>query len=215
MCDVTSGSDEPGAAARGFVDAACAPAGRRADLDVFEAMVTETNASMNLVGASTLHEFWNRHVIDSAQLLWFAPGARTWADLGAGAGLPGIVLAILLKQTPGACVHLIESRSKRCGFLMRVAKELALPVEVHNARAETLSLAVEVVTARACAPLTQLLGFARPYLAAGARGFFLKGRGAPAEIVEARKRWRLTCNTHPSLTDQSGAILEISDLSLA
>ncbi|HEY5105430.1 MAG TPA: 16S rRNA (guanine(527)-N(7))-methyltransferase RsmG [Caulobacteraceae bacterium] len=215
MCAASAGLDEGAAAGRSFVAGVGANPVHRDALEAFEAMVSETNATMNLVGPSTLSQFWNRHVIDSAQLLWFAPGARIWADLGAGAGLPGIVLAILLKETPGARVHLIESRTKRCEFLARVADELALPVEVHNVRAETLSLAVEVVTARACAPLTRLLGYAKPYLAAGARGLFLKGRDVGAEIAEARKHWRLTCKTHPSLSDPGGAIVDISERSLA
>ena len=74
---------------------------------------------MNLVGPSALAEFWSRHAWDSAQLQQFAPDARVWADLGAGAGFPGLVLAILLKDTPGTTIHLVESMAKRCRFPVR------------------------------------------------------------------------------------------------
>ena len=123
-----------------------------ADLERFRALLTAGNARMNLVGPSTLETFWARHVIDSAQLLWVAPEARVWADLGSGAGLPGLVLAILLRGVEGAHVHLVESMAKRCRFLEEVTGALDLPAQVHNARAEDLKLAVQVVTARACAP---------------------------------------------------------------
>jgi 16S rRNA (guanine527-N7)-methyltransferase len=123
-----------------------------------------------------------------------APDARTWADLGAGAGLPGVVLAILLKDTPGAKIHLVESMAKRCKFLRAVVDDLGLPVEIHNARAEELDLKVDVVTARACAPMVRLLGYAQPYLKRGATGWFLKGQdvavgtGGSGYILEIRVR---------------------------
>src|SRR5690606_23717223 len=98
--------------------------------------LTAANRVMNLVGPATLDIFWSRHAWDSAQLLDLAPEARTWADLGAGAGLPGVVLAILLKGRPGAHVHLIDSMTKRCRFLSEVVGALDLPATVHNARAE-------------------------------------------------------------------------------
>jgi 16S rRNA (guanine527-N7)-methyltransferase len=91
-----------------------------ADLERFQEMLAEWNAVMNLVGPATIATYWNRHVLDSWQLLPLAPEAKTWADLGAGAGLPGVVLAILLKDTPGAKVHLVESMAKRCRFLSEV-----------------------------------------------------------------------------------------------
>jgi 16S rRNA (guanine527-N7)-methyltransferase len=120
-----------------------------ADLKRFQVLLGEWNEVMNLVGPATMPTYWNRHAWDSAQLLKLAPDAKTWADLGAGAGLPGVVLAIVLKDTPGAKVHLIESMAKRCRFLRVVVDELKLPAEIHNARAEELDLKVDVVTARA------------------------------------------------------------------
>jgi 16S rRNA (guanine527-N7)-methyltransferase len=144
-----------------------------------------------------LATYWNRHAWDSAQLLQLAPDAKTWADLGAGAGLPGVVLAILLKDTPGAKVHLVESMAKRCRFLEVVSNALDLPVEIHNARAEELKLKVDVVTARACAPMTKLLGFAEPYLQRGAVGLFLKGQDVASELAEAATYWKFESTLRP------------------
>src|SRR5271154_6481023 len=141
-----------------------APAAQMADLKQFQAMLVDWNERMNLVSAGSLAEFWPRHALDSAQLLGIAPAARTWVDIGAGAGFPGLVLAILLKGEAGAKVHLVESVAKKCRFLEAVVEALGLPADVHNDRAENLSLKAEVVTARAVAPLARLLSFARPYM---------------------------------------------------
>lgn len=180
-----------------------------ADLDAYRLMLEEGNAVMNLVGPASLPEFWNRHAMDSAQLLPLAPHAKIWADLGAGAGLPGVILAILLKDAPGAKIWLIDSQTKRTRFLDKVVSALSLPAEVVNARAETLDLKVDVVTARACAPLDKLLDFARPYRARGAEGLFLKGEKAEEEILEAKRRHRFDADIFPSQSDPRGRILRI------
>jgi 16S rRNA (guanine527-N7)-methyltransferase len=197
-----------------LADLKASPA-RERDVERFRLMLVEANQTMNLVGDSTLGDFWRRHFIDSAQLLWFAPKVMIWADLGSGAGLPGLILAILLRDRPGARVHLVESMTKRSQFLGAVVKALDLPAQVHNARAEALNLEVEMVTARACAPLDRLLGYARPYFARGARGLFLKGAGVDEEIVQARKAWRFRCETWPSLSDERGRLLSIEELARA
>jgi len=186
-----------------------------ADLEAFRGLVEETNAVMNLVGPATLPAFWSRHVLDSAQLLKLAPDALTWADLGAGAGFPGVVLAILLKDRAGAKVHLVESLTKRCRFLQQVMDALGLPAEVHDSRAENLKIPVDIVTARAVAPMTKLLGFARPYFALGAEGLFLKGEGAERELAEARQAWRFEAETIPSLSDPRGQVVRIRRLARA
>ena len=152
------------------------------DLETFRAMLADWNGRMNLVGPSALDDFWLRHAFDSAQLLDLAPRALRWVDLGPGAGFPGVVLAILLKGRPGAVVHLVESMTKRCRFLEAVVAALDLPAEIHNARAEDLAIACDVVVARACAPLVRLFGYARPYLKRGAVGLFLKGQDVAAEL---------------------------------
>jgi 16S rRNA (guanine527-N7)-methyltransferase len=186
-----------------------------ADLARLQAMLADWNGRMSLVSAASLGGFWPRHAFDSAQLRRVAPDARTWVDIGAGAGFPGLVLAILLKGEARVRVHLVESVAKKCWFLEAVVEALDLPAEVHNDRAENLALKADVVTARAVAPLAKLLGFARPYLARGAVGLFLKGRGAEAEVDAARKMWRFTCNITPSLSDPEGRVLKVEGLTRA
>lgn len=186
-----------------------------ADLDRFRVLLADWNERMNLVGPATLPDFWNRHAWDSAQLLRLAPDALVWADLGAGAGLPGVVLAILGKGRPGFHVHLVESMAKRCRFLSEVVETLDLPATVHNARAENLSLAVDIVTARACAPLVRLLGYARPYLKAGAVGLFLKGQDVVSDLEEASKYWDFAADVVASASDERGRIVRVGRLGRA
>ena len=192
-----------------------ATAAQVADLERLRALLADWNGRINLVSAASLAEFWPRHAFDSAQLRPLAPDARTWVDIGAGAGFPGLVLAILLKGAPGVRVHLVESQAKRCRFLAEAVERLALPAEVHNARAEDLTLPADVVTARAVAPLGRLLGFARPFFAKGAVGLFFKSEGVEAEIAEAREAWRFTCNITPSASDPRGRILKLEGLARA
>jgi 16S rRNA (guanine527-N7)-methyltransferase len=196
----------------GFVEQVGMTAERERDVAAFRERLIGANRGMNLVGESTLASFWARHFIDSAQLLWFSPRTRVWADLGSGAGIPGLILAILLKGREGAKVHLVESMVKRCRFLGEMVTDLGLPAEVHNARAETLRLEVEMVTARACAPLDRLLGYAWPFFERGARGLFLKGAEVEAELAEARKTWAFQAETKVSLSDQRGRVLSMREV---
>ena len=198
--------------AASFARAVAATPEQMADLEAFRLMLEDWNGRMNLVGPSALAAFWGRHAYDSAQLLALETDALTWADLGAGAGFPGIVLAILLKGRPGARVHLVESMAKRCGFLVAVVEALNLPAEVHNCRAEDLSLTVDIVTARACAPMTRLLEFAWPYVRKGATGLFLKGQDVEAELAEATRYWRFRAKLLPSRSDASGRVVRVKAL---
>lgn len=183
-----------------------------ADLEIFIERLAEANAVMNLIGPDTLPDVWNRHIWDSAQLLELAPKAKTWADLGAGAGFPGVVLAILLKGRAEAHVWLIDSLGKRCRFLQEVVDEMALPATVINGRAEAQALRVDVVTARAVAPMDKLLAYAQPYLQRGAQGLFLKGEKAEAELIEARKVWHFDSDLSVSRSDPRGRIVSVRSL---
>ena len=194
--------------AQSFAQATGATPEQVADLERYRGLLEDWNQKMNLVGPSALAEFWPRHVYDSAQLLDHAPDALTWADLGAGAGFPGVVLAILLKGRPGAEVHLVESMAKRCRFLQAVTDELGLPAQVHNERAENLSLKVDIVTARACAPMARLIEFARPFFRKGAVGLFLKGQDVEVELTEATRYWVFAADLLPSQSG-SGRIVRI------
>lgn len=201
--------------AASFAKAAKATPAQVADLTRFLELLTEWNENMNLVGPATLPDFWNRHAWDSAQLLRLAPKALTWADIGAGAGFPGLVLAILGKGREGFHVHLIESMTKRCRFLSEVVAELDLPATVHNVRAENLALTVDIVTARACAPLHRLFGYARSYLALGAQGLFLKGQDVVADMTVAARYWEYEADVVPSLSDPGGRIVRVKRLGRA
>jgi len=196
-----------------FAAASNASEAQLADLDRFLALLTERNAQLNLVGPSALVTFWLRHAYDSAQLLTLAPDALTWVDLGAGAGFPGLILAILLKGRPDAHVHLVESTAKRCRFLEEACATLDLPATVYNARAEDLELKVDVVTARAVAPLVKLLGYAWPYLCRGATGLFLKGQDVEAELKAATRSWKFHARLIPSLSSSRGRIVQLKRIS--
>lgn len=183
-----------------------------ADLEAFRVRLGDANSVMNLVGPDSLPDFWNRHVWDSAQLLTHAPEALTWADLGAGAGFPGVVLAILMKGREGAHVWLIDSLGKRCRFLQEVVDALDLPATVIIGRAEEQQVTCDVVTARAVAPMEKLLGYAQPYFQRGAQGLFLKGESAESELIEARKSWHFEAELAPSQSDVRGRIVTIRSL---
>jgi 16S rRNA (guanine527-N7)-methyltransferase len=205
---------EPMTAER-FAKLSGATPAQMADLERFRVMLAERNEVMNLVGPASLPDFWSRHAGDSAQLLKLAPEARAWADLGAGAGLPGLVLAIFGKGVVGFHVDLVESMTKRCKFLSEVVAELQLPATVHNARAENLDLTVEIVTARACAPLHRLLRYAQPYLQSGATGLFLKGQDVVSEMREAARYWEYDADVVPSKSDSRGRIVRVRRLGRA
>lgn len=185
---------------------------RMAELESFLSHLTEANAVMNLVGPDSLPDFWNRHAWDSAQLLDLAPDAQRWADLGAGAGFPGLVLAILLKDRADTHVWLIDSLQKRCRFLQAVVEELSLPATVIWGRAEQQAIKVDVVTARAVAPMEKLLGYAQPYLQRGAQGLFLKGEKAELELRDAAKVWQVGADLSVSRSDPRGRIVTVRSL---
>ncbi len=187
------------------------------DLQIFAEQLAKQNEVMNLVGPATVGHFWSRHVLDSAQLLDRRPEARIWADLGAGAGFPGLVLAIMLKHSegPAPMVYLIDSLAKRCRFLQTIVDALELPATVINDRAENLNLKVDVVTARAFAPFPKLFGFAKTFFDKGADGWFLKGENVESELAEAGKTWRFDVELTPSLSDPRGRVVHIRRLSRA
>lgn len=171
--------------------------------------------SSNLVAPSTLDDLWNRHIMDSAQLLSIKPEARRWLDLGSGGGLPGLVVAILLSESQGAEVQLVESNAKKAAFLNAVAAELDLPVTIHRVRIEEAYARTkppEIVTARALTALHDLLRLARPWLDEGAIGLFHKGRDFVGELAKSRDAWTFQLVEHISVVDPDSRILEISGL---
>lgn len=181
-----------------------------ADMELYLELLTDWSGRMNLVGPSALRSFWPRHALDSAQLLSLAPDAHRWVDIGTGAGLPGIVLAILGRDRPGMAVQLVESLTKRVVFLREVVFRLELPATIHHARAEALRMSeTEVVTARAVAPLPRLLEHTAHLFSPGSTGLFLKGRNVEAEVEEALQNWRFHYALSPSQSDPEGRILRV------
>jgi 16S rRNA (guanine527-N7)-methyltransferase len=140
----------------------------------------------NLMSEDAFSQVWTRHIADSAQLLWYAPTARRWIDVGSGAGFPGMVIAILLSETPGAEVHCIESNYRKCAFLQFVAREIVAPAVIHAERIELLDPSelpsLDAVTSRALAPLPRLVNYTYPWLSNGATGIFPCGRSAVMHI---------------------------------
>ena len=151
-------------------------------LDAYVALLAKWRKTINLVSDASFGDVWTRHIADSAQLLSFAPEARNWVDMGSGAGFPGLVLAIQLAGIAGARVHLIESDRRKCAFLREAARILGAPAIIHNVRIEdarsNIAEPVDAVTARALAPLSRLITFAKIWLDQGAVGVFPQGRSA-------------------------------------
>ncbi len=165
--------------------------------------------TINLVGRATLDDVWTRHILDSAQLAPLVPKARTLADLGSGAGFPGLVLAAL---RPKLDVTLIESDARKSAYLGEAARRMGLPKQpkIVISRIEVAPPAgADVVTARALAPLGQLLAWAAPHKSDPAICLFHKGKGWQAELTEAMKDWEIECTPQASVTDRDAVILRI------
>jgi 16S rRNA (guanine527-N7)-methyltransferase len=184
-----------------------------ARLDRYVGLLLEWQAKTNLVAPSTLPNLWTRHVSDSLQLLGLAPSAKIWLDLGSGGGFPGVVLACALAETPGANVHLVERNTKKAAFLREAVRITSAAATVHLAGigdiVDRIGGRVDCVTARALAPLHQLVGFAEPFVSNGAKALFLKGQDVEAELTEATKYWNIQPRLHSSRTGGNGWIVEL------
>ena len=167
---------------------------------------------VNLIGPATVEVVWERHILDSLQLIpLLPPGTKTIAELGSGAGLPGLVLAI----ATGIEVHLYDSNSKKAAFLTEAIRVAGARASVHTVRLESITATVvpqvECVVARALAPLPLLLDYAQPFFSVGATGLFHKGQDVELELTEAKKYWRLNYKKHQSVCDSRGVILDICE----
>jgi 16S rRNA (guanine527-N7)-methyltransferase len=184
-----------------------------ARLEAYAALLARWQRRINLVGRGTLADVWRRHMLDSAQLAPLVPeSARTLADIGSGAGFPGLVLAILLEGRLDD-VALIESDGRKAAFLDQAILATGARARVVRTRAETRPLQpVDVVVARACAPLARLLHYTAPLLTEGGVALLLKGREVDRELTAAGNRWNMTVTRHSSRTDPRGTILEVRDL---
>jgi 16S rRNA (guanine527-N7)-methyltransferase len=187
-----------------------------ARLDRYVDLLREWQAKTNLVAPSTLPQLWTRHIADSLQVLALAPSAKVWADLGSGGGFPGVVLACALAETPGTMIHLVERNAKKAAFLREALRVTNSPGTVHLAdigdSVDRITGAVDCVTARALAPLHELIGFAEPLVRQGAKALFLKGQDVEAELTEATKYWNITPHLHSSRTGGHGWIVELDHI---
>ncbi len=181
-----------------------------ARLKAYADLLALWNKKINLVGRSTEPEVWQRHMLDSAQLFPLIPaGTRTLLDMGSGAGFPGLVLAIL--GVPQ--VHLVESDQRKCAFLREAARMTQAPATIYAKRIEALAaFPVDVVTARALAPVAELLDWSARFISEKTTCIFPKGQNVEVELTEAHKRWRITVDQRPSRTDSRGTILCISEV---
>jgi 16S rRNA (guanine527-N7)-methyltransferase len=208
-------SDSPILASDKAAALALTPVSRETEarLDRYVGLLLEWQAKTNLVAPSTLPILWTRHISDSLQLLMLAPSAKVWADLGSGGGFPGVVLACALAETSGAMVHLVERNAKKAAFLREALRITASPGIVHLAEigdsVDRITGPVDCVTARAVAPLHQLIRFTEPLVREGAKALFLKGQDVDAELTEATKYWSIKPHLHSSRTGGHGWIVEL------
>jgi 16S rRNA (guanine527-N7)-methyltransferase len=188
-------------------------------LERYADLLIRWSRAVNLVSRESLHDLWRRHMFDSAQLLPLLPKIaedrrRVVLDMGSGAGFPGMVLSVL----GAGDVHLVESDQRKVLFLREVAREVGSDAHIHGVRVDQLPrFPVDVVTARAFAPLVKLLNEASPFLNpaeatnghAPARGLFLKGKKVDEELTAAQKAWQMKVKKVPSRSDPSGTVLVI------
>lgn len=187
-------------------------------LRLYARLLEQWQRTINLVAPSTLADIWHRHFADSAQLVRHAPAdARTWIDLGSGAGFPGLVVAALLAETNRCEVTLVESDTRKCVFLREVARQTGIAVDIVNARIESLSTQariaeVDVISARALAPLDRLFSLAAPLFSRGTLALFPKGGEVAAELTDAQGQWDFASVCVPSLTEEDGQIVQVREL---
>lgn len=181
----------------------------------FQRLVVKWSDAINLVSRGSIPELWTRHILDSAQIATLAPEhPKRWVDVGSGGGFPAIVAAIQLKATsPLTRFTLIESDARKATFLRQAIQMFDLNADVLVRRVEVVEpLGADVLSARALAPLSQLLAFGQRHLSANGRAYFPKGESFLEEIAQARQRWRFRVKTHISRTDARAAILEVDQI---
>lgn len=187
-----------------------------ARLQIYEALLRKWNPAINLVARSTLDDVWGRHFVDSAQIYNLAgKGWSSWADLGSGGGFPGLVIAIIAAESQlEAKVILVESDQRKATFLRTVARETGVKLEVIADRAESLApLAVDILSARALAPLDRLMSFAKRHLSPTGVALFPKGVNHAAELRQALETWRFSYDAAVSETDPAAVIYAIKGIS--
>ncbi len=186
------------------------------NLKSYVGLLEKWQTTHNLVSALTLNQVWSRHVLDSAQLIEAVPAARRWADLGSGAGFPGMVIAIMMADNPDVRVTLVESNNKKCAFLRAVARSTNAPVDVVHDRIENFAKIrhdpFDAVTARALAPFADLCRLASPIMSSESVMVLLKGQDFVYEEEEASKYWDYDLVIANSITDPRGRVVTVRNL---
>lgn len=179
-------------------------------LEALAAKLAKWTPAINLVAKSTVGSAWERHIVDSAQLYRTGP-FRIWGDLGSGGGFPGLVVAVLAAElSPESRVILVEADQRKATFLREAIRQLHLSAIVHAERIEkVLPLGVDVLSARALAPLATLCTYADRHLAPDGTAIFPKGSAWRSEVEEARKYWNFDLAVEPSETDPSAVVLQL------
>lgn len=180
-------------------------------------LVLKWNPTINLVSKSNLDALWDRHIWDSAQVSHLNTQAKNWVDIGSGGGFPALVIAILaLETTPDRKTTMIESDTRKSTFLRTCIRELELPARVIAKRIEAGEPQnADILSARALADLSILLGFAERHLAPNGTALFMKGENWKNEVEKARETWSFKLEAHKSITHPSAAILEVKDIARA
>ncbi len=182
-----------------------------ASFERWQDMLRQWQQRINLVSPASLDDFWTRHALDGAQLAGLAPqGAKSFIDLGSGAGFPGLAIALMNKDKPDAAMTLVEANAKKAAFLRAVIAHTGAPAKVFHARIESVPATPhDVITARALAPLPRLLPLAARFAGPDTVMLFPKGRNVLKEVQAVRDCWALDYEVLPSLTDNDAAILKI------
>lgn len=186
-------------------------------LAIYQDLVEKWTPKINLIARGTLPDIWERHFVDSAQLFHLAPSdSLHWVDLGSGAGFPGLVIAILAQETgnPGK-ITLVESDARKAVFLRTVVRETGIQADVLNRRIEEIApLGADVVSARALADLTTLMGYAAQHLGKDGVAIFPKGEKWRKELEDARSTWRFEQEIDTSLTQPSSVVIRVKGVRL-
>ncbi|MBI1171110.1 16S rRNA (guanine(527)-N(7))-methyltransferase RsmG [bacterium] len=184
-------------------------------LSDYLALVEKWNPAINLVAKASLPAAWERHVLDSAQIILQCPdGAVSWVDFGSGGGFPGVIVAAIARETrPDLHVTLVESDKRKATFLSQAGRALGLSLSVSAARAETLAACnADVVSARALAPLSELCSLAHRHLKSDGIAIFPKGAQVQVELEAALEKWRFDWQSLPSMTDPAGRIITMKNI---
>ena len=185
-------------------------------LDSYVSLLLKWNQKFNLIGKSTEADIWQRHILDSAQLMKYISGDNlVLTDFGSGAGLPAVVLAVMGGKDIFESVNLIESNSKKTTFLSEAARVIAIDINIINKRAEEIDfLKSDVITARAFADLDKIFSYILPFLKKDSLCLLLKGCKSKEEIAEAKKAWKFNFELFPSIIEEenSGFVVKIQEL---